>query len=259
VPKPKDEAKPRQRVKYRHPETGELHTGHVHGRGHMGATVVGQDGAPVQVPHGDYLHHNEDEGADQERLKKAAVRHLGHGGQSRMATVAAATLLQIGGVPKPLELTADDLVLITNAILIKPEKLRVRKPPELVEVLEHLAQGELFGDLTTRDLREYAQHYGAAASQDGPTRMAKAVATALVIPSLPPPRQTWQFGSYVCEYRDGPSGMGYITIQHPQLPMAYHEAVGNNLAKAVKTARRLVDEFESGKVPHKGVFKRVAA
>lgn len=261
--KDQDDTKPRQRVKFRHPETGETHSGHIHSRGHQGATVVSQDGQQHQVSHGDYMHHDEDKEGNDEQLKKNAIRHLSHGGQSRMARVACAALLRLGGVPNPLELGADDLIVKPSAVLIKPERLRVKEPPELVEVLRFIAEqadGELFRGVQRRDLREYAEHFSTTSSKSGggdEQRMAKAVASALVVPALPPAEKTWAHGTYQCEWREGATGMGYITIRHPALPMAYHEAVGS-LQKAVTLARRLVREFESGTTPHKGVFKRVA-
>lgn len=228
-----EEAAARQRVKYKHPETGEDHNGHVHATGHKGATVIGQDGSAHQVPHGQYLHHDEDSGPDGEALKETALRHMGHGSHSRMGMLALAALLQLGGVADPTALKGSDLEARESDVLIQPDKLRLHEPPEAVQLLSDMVaragDGAVFapsegGEIRLRDVKEYVDHFsgGGTSSSSEPEPMEKAVRL------LPPgvhlvPLEKADVKAHTRRLASG-SAYGYVSIN------------GSSLEKAVPSA-----------------------
>jgi hypothetical protein len=277
---------PLQRVKFKHPGTGEETDGHIHATGQMGATIVDGDGATHKVPHGHYLHHQDPKQIDKDRVVQAAKKHLELGPKAAMAVYGLAALMSAGGVKNAHAMKVGDVTVRKTDALIKPDKLRVAEP-EIVQALKAMQLGKdprdpLFqidgAPIDPAALTEYVRRYGDSQGQAGgppmrapsgpapgktppaggakPKPLAKASPIALVVPFRGvdrPAERTWLEDGWTCEYREADSGMGYLTMRKANSTLPYHEVVGS-IALAYSMSRRMAEEFRAGGIPWKGVY-----
>lgn len=244
------------RVKFRHPQSGEETTGHLHSQGQKGATVVGPDGAKHQIEHGHYLHHKS-EGVSTTALLKQAEQHLELGPQAMLAIHAVGVMLAAGGVDHASELTTNDVRVTKGGVLILPHKMRVKEPKRLVAMLSHLAAGDgpllRVGDtpVDADGLMTYARRFGA---DQKPMKKASPLAMQLVQPSAAfLVGVTWVDRGYTCEYRQAPSGLHILSIRHPCMGLPLHE-VTSTLQKARRMAAQFIGCLADGRLPSRGVF-----
>lgn len=285
---------PLQRVKFKHPQTGEDTDGHIHASGQMGATIVDGDGATHKVPHGQYMHHQDPKQIDKDRVVQAAKKHLELGPKAALATYALAALMSAGGAKNAHAMKVGDVTVRKNDALIKPDKLRVAEP-EIVDALRAMQLGKdpkdpLFqidgAPIDPAALTEYVRRYGNASGQAGgppmkppagppdgappgkpppaggkapqgaPQPMAKASPLALIVPFQ---------GSGKPAARTWVEGGYTCEYREAASGMGYltmrkanmtlpYHEVVGSIALAYSMARQMAKEFEGGAVPWKGVY-----
>lgn len=270
---------PSARVKFRHPDTGEETHGHVHGTpGARGATVVDGTGTTHRVPHGHYMHADEDGGEDGDKpsaqaVAKAAHAHVKLGADQPLAVYGAAALLVVGGVRKtPVhELQVADVAIQDGKLLVHPDRLQT-DDADVVKVVQALLgrtkKGPLFTvqgkPITEQALTTYVRRYGAptmgkaASPAHEPAPMEKASAGAMILPHLPVPEIAWDVDGYHCTLAKSAHGVLCVSIFGPNMPMPLHEVVPN-FAAARAMATEQVGHLRNGRTPTRGVFQRTAA
>lgn len=181
---PKPPPKPTQplgKVRFRHPQTGEETIGHQQHSGPQGITAVDDTGQTHEIPHGFYLHHQDEPQVDGERAAQQARRHLDLGPKSPLAVYAAVALLARGGCKTPHKLRLRDIRVRSRKILIVPDKLRI-KDEALVNLISRWARdaeqardgGEIFRvrgqPVDENAVTEYVRRFGSeqGGEQDDP-------------------------------------------------------------------------------------------
>jgi hypothetical protein len=273
---PKPPPGPLAKVRAQHPETGEESTFHVQHTGAEGITALDEQGKDHQIPHGHYLVHHEEPRVDPDRVAAQARRHLSLGAGAPLAVYGAIALLAHGGAKRPHALTLDDVRVRSKAVLLVPDKLRVKEPPELVDLLTRWASdadraggGPIFRlrgkPVEEGEVTEYVKRFGmpppapggqgGQPGQPGPggQPMAKATASALEVPKIGAPDEAWEESGYQVELRKSVAGV-LLTVRHPDLPMPMHE-IAPGPGRARQIAHIMVAELAAGKMPDKhGVF-----
>ena len=283
---------PAQRVRFRHPDTGEEQDGHIHGvPGPLGASVVDGRGQMHKVPHGQYLHHNDAGGAAEgeggerpsaEKVGQAARKHLELGAEAPLAVYGAIALLTIGGCHAPHAWRVKDVTIKGPDLLAHPDKLKTDEAP-LVKLVAQLVKGRkptdpLFtvdGKPVTEDaVTTYVRRFGSeagliggrtvappesvAAPKPARTPMAKASAQAYHLPAVVPPYKTWKVDGYTVMLRKSASGIESMTLEGPGLDLPLHEIVRGD-AHAQQIARQVIDRVRRGRAPNRGVFFRIGS
>jgi len=254
-----DDKKRMQRVRFRHPETGEESDGHMHKIGQKGAQIVGPKGNVHRIEHGHYLHHKGDT-VDRKGLIQQAMKHLELGPQSMLGVHAVGVLMAAGGVDHVSKLTTKDVKITKQGVLVLTHKIRIRKPPRLAAMVAHLAQGDgpllrVGGKPVDHDsLITYAKRFSAKGGGEQELKKASPLAIGLAQPSVAMlTSASWTERGYTCQLRKGPSGIHILTINHPNMGLPLHEVTGN-LRKAKAMAKEFISCLVQGKLPSKGVF-----
>lgn len=191
---------PGRKVKFRHPDTGEEHEGHVHAAGAAGATIVGPDGTTHKVTHGNY-HHTDGPQSPEEApkpqadlVRAAAQKHLELGPEAPLCIYGCAALLAAGGLEHPHahELEAKDFQITSGGMARFPQDKLQTDDKSVVDMLRKLAaanpKGPIFRikgqPITPENLTAYVQRFGKPTGSPGPDAAAAGAPPAAA--SMPP-------------------------------------------------------------------------